>query len=374
MAYCRDCDETFDRGSTYCPRCGSPLVETESAPDSIDDGAESSGRWFEDDATGSTGGWAEADDADGWGGDDESSAAGGWSDGGTGSARGRSGEDVPERRGAEDTTSGGTTTAAAHHETCSRDRNRDPANPEPASSTTSGPRFHESGLVSVGITFPLGKSGKPLLIDTVMSVVYFLIVPLLFSFGYSFRIGRAAARGDADPPSFDDLGGLARDGAVLLGITLAVVVAFVFASVVAGAVGDAIADTPLSGAFDLVVVFGTFAGLYFAGAIVPVLIGTGSPRETVFEYQFVTFALTRHYLLGIVATILFAMFGYVAFFVAAFVLFLSIFGIVLLIPLLIVFPVYLVNALFVVWGYVYNRAAKAGDVESVLPGESLGMT
>ncbi|WP_265112207.1 DUF4013 domain-containing protein [Halosolutus halophilus] len=370
MSYCRDCDETFERGTIRCPRCDSGLVDEESPSDSVDD-------WGGDDPANATEGWFGddgGDSADNWFRDDDADSSRGWSgDDGTGSSSSRSGPDATDRRGVDDATGGGAATAAAHHE-ARESRGPKPTQQEPASAATTGPQFHDADLVSFSVTFPLGKSGKPLLIDTVMSMAYFLIVPMLFSYGYSFRVGRAAARGDSEPPSFDDWGGMAKDGGILFGIGLLGVVVFVVGLVAIGAVDEMMAGSPLAPAFDGVVVLGALAGTYFAGAIGPVLIGTGSLRETVGEFQFATFALTRHYLLGLVITAVVAVVGYVAFLVLLVALVFTIVGILLAIPLVVAFPVYLVNVLFAVWGYVYNRAAKAGDVDPVQPDDSLGIT
>lgn len=369
MPYCPACAETCEQEATFCPACGSELADGGSS-------ANSSDGWTRDDGIDATDGWGrngETDTTEVWERDGEVDATSSWGHDSTDSTDRWSNEEDTSQWGVDDFGTSEITTAAAHHE--ARDAHEPPdsvqGQTEPASPSRTGPRYHDIGLLNFAVTFPIGKRGRPLLLDSVSVFLWFLVLPLFVSYGYSYRVGRAAARGDPDPPSFDDWGGLAKDGVVLVGVVLATFVAFAIVSSVLDAGGAAMGDSSLSQLYDAFVVLGAFVGLYLAGAIVPVLIGTGSLTETFGEFQFVRFALTGHYLKGVVATIGLAVVGYVLFLFLVVTLAFTVVGLLLVIPLLFVYPIYLVNVLFALWGHVYNQAAKAGDVDPVQPEDFL---
>ncbi|WP_049924624.1 DUF4013 domain-containing protein [Halopiger djelfimassiliensis] len=236
-------------------------------------------------------------------------------------------------------------------------------------STSGGDR----DLFDVAFRFPLGRSGRPLLIDSVLIFLGFLVVPLLCSYGYSFRLGRAAARGDPEPPSFEDWGGLGTDGLVLFAVYLAWTVALV--GVMGVAVLGAVPIEDPVGVL-LIVAAGVFIALalgYVGGAIVPVLIGTGSLKESIADWRFVRFAFSIHYLKGILLLVAFSSIAGIAMSIVAFVLVITVFGALLLFPLYYVFTAYLTNMAFAVWGHIYAEAAEAGDVPPVDPDGGLGI-
>lgn len=388
MSYCRDCNETYEQATILCPRCGATLVDGESATKSASgwesDGETDAARGWGSDDTDSTNtrsrdagtdSWSGDHGADSWSGDDGADSRSGetgadsWSGGNETDSR--SGE-TTSLWGSDDATTDETATAAAHHEA---QDSREPVvtQSEPAPPSPTGPQYHQLNLFSFAVKFPIGKEGKPLLIGSMLSILGFLIFPLVFVYGYSIRLGRAAARGDSEPPSFDDLGGLAKDGAVLMRIGLGAVVAFALVASVLDAGGNAIGGSVLSQAYGTIVTISVLAGLYLLGAIVPVLIGTGSLAKTFGEFQFVRFALTGSYFKGVVITTMLAIGGYLAFLIAVFALAITIVGLVVVIPLVIVYPVYLVNVLFATWGHIYNQAGKAGAVDPVQPDDSLGI-
>ncbi|ELY85857.1 DUF4013 domain-containing protein [Natrinema altunense] len=363
MSYCHDCDEEFEPGTILCPECGAKLsgsdddTGTASGWSTDDSGSDDTVGWSStDSASTDTSGWSTdtptTDETSGWSTDDSArDDTSGWSS--TDSTRDDSGwgsGDTAETSGA----------ATAHR--------------EPGPAGASEPRSHDRDIFEFSFAFPLGKGGKPLLIDSVLLLLSFLLVPLLFSYGYSYRVGRAAARGDGDVPSFDDWGGLGTDGLILVGVYLGVALAF---SVLVAAFIGAIAVVGESSALVLVLLaIGTllvFACVYVAGAIVPVLIGTGSLTETFSNGRLLEFALSRHYLKGVVLLFVFWFVLSIAASIVAVVLAITVLGIVLLIPLYFVFTAYTANLAFAMWGYIYNEAAAAGDVEPVAPDASLGL-
>jgi hypothetical protein len=342
MPYCHDCDEGFEVGTILCPDCGSKLAEeggnTESGAEwSSDDSERDETSWTDADSTGGDTGWSNNESA-------SAEANTGWS----------SGESA-----AESTTS------------TIRD---DPVSSADATDQLAS-RRHGTDLFDFSFRFPLGKGGKPLLIDSV--VVFFgtfLLIPLLFAGGYAYRVGRAAARGDEEPPSFDDWGGLGRDGLLLGAIFIgnAIVVSLVLG--VISFAGFAVRDTSA-----LVLLFAGIGFLvlvamsYVAGAIVPVLIGTGSVGKTFSDGRLLDFALSFHYLKGVLAYVAFSIILSIAINVVTFLLSITIIGLVLVVPLVFVVMAYQINLLFAMWGYIYNEAAIAGDVEPVASDASLGL-
>ncbi|WP_049888100.1 DUF4013 domain-containing protein [Natrinema sp. J7-2] len=350
MSYCHDCDEEYEPGTILCPECGGKLTGadndtgTASGWSTDESGSDDTSGWSSNDsARTDTSGWATdtsaSDDTSGWSSTDSTEDDSGW--------------------GSADATA--TSGAATAHR-------------EPGPTAASEPRYHDRDIFEFSFAFPLGKGGKPLLIDSVLLLLSVLLVPLLFSYGYSYRVGRAAARGDGDVPSFDDWGGLGTDGLLLVGVYLGVVLAI---SVLVAAFLGAIAVVGESSALMLTLLaIGTllvFACVYVAGAIVPVLIGTGSLTETFSNGRLLEFALSRHYLKGVVLLFVFWIILSIAASIAAVVLAITVFGIVLLIPLYFVFTAYTANLAFAMWGYIYNEAAAAGDVEPVEPDASLGL-
>ncbi|WP_226006931.1 DUF4013 domain-containing protein [Natrinema salinisoli] len=342
MPYCHDCDEGFEGGTILCPGCGSKL-----AVDRND--AEPKSEWSSDTAESGTSSWSNEDSTGGetsWSSDASASADGatGWS--------------------STDSTVGETTSSI--HE--------DPVATATDADGQSGPRRHDRDLFEFSFTFPLGKDGKPLLIDSVLFFFgTFLLIPLIFAFGYAYRVGRAAARGDEDPPSFDDWGGLGKDGLLLGGLILGITIAF------SAAIGGllfatiAVSDTPslviaIAGVGFLLLL----AGSYLTGAIVPVVIGTGSVGKAFSDGRILEFALSIHYLKGVLAYIAVSVVLSIVVNIVWFVLLITVFGTVLIIPLAFVLMAYQFNLLFAMWGHIYNEAAAAGDVEPVSPDASLG--
>lgn len=233
------------------------------------------------------------------------------------------------------------------------------------------PRFHEEGTLAFALPFPLGRSGKPLLVATGFVVLGAgLIVPWLVAIGYAYRVGRAAARGDATVPSCDDWLEAGKTGVVLvcvgLGVTVGLGAILAVAFGAAGPVGAVLAGV----------------GAYVAGAVVPVAIGTGSVRGTFADRRLLAFACSRYYLKGgllLVATTFALFFSYAAVTTPLYGTIGAIsigypnamIGAVPLFLLLIAVLTYAIVLSAALWGHVYNEAAAAGVVPAVDPDASL---
>lgn len=330
MSYCHECNQEYEPGAMLCSVCGGKLTEDGT-------GAGTTG-WSTDDAgpdetaTGRSSTDAETARTTGWSSDE----------------RGSDWMDTSTRQGAIPT----------------------------ATETTGPSRAGHGGtsLFEFSFTFPFDRSGKPLVIHSVLVFFgLFLVVPMFFALGYSYRVGRAAARGDESLPTFDDWGGMGKDGLILAGVLLGVTITFaamlltlVVAITAVG--GDSLLVVLLVGIGILLVL----AGSYVAGAILPVLIGTGSLQQTFSDGRIVDFALSVHYLKGVLSYIAFSIVLSIAVNVISFVLTITIVGIVLLLPLFFAVTAYQLTLLFTMWGYIYNEAAAAGDVSPVEPDAPLG--
>ncbi|MDS0474726.1 DUF4013 domain-containing protein [Natrinema sp. 1APR25-10V2] len=319
MSYCHDCDEPFEQGTILCPECGSKLAEEGG-------GVEMSSGWSSEESTadGQTEKWSIDESTD------ETAAP----DSGWGSAS----------RAADST-----------------------------ANDASEPTYHDSSLLEFVLEYPFGRGGKPMAISSLLWLCSFLVVPAIFAFGYAYRAGRAAARGDAELPSIDDWGEMGKDGLILFGLYLllsvvltAVLVGFVLVS---AAVEDPLLVVSIGGVGLLLVLVVS----YVSGAIVPVLIGTGSLSKTFSDGLVLEFALSVHYLKGMLFLLLFWIGMSIVANVVATVLVLTLVGIVLLLPLAIVQAAYTTLFTFALWGYIYNEAAEAGDVPPVEPDASLSM-
>jgi len=237
-----------------------------------------------------------------------------------------------------------------------------------------GPAYHETGVLEYGLKFPLGKGGKPLVLDSLLLLASFLLVPLFTSYGYSYRVGRAAARGDEEPPELTDLGGLTIDGLALTVLYIGAMVLGLGAMFAGVLLFEVLPDSPpVVTALTGMSVLAALVGFYVAGAFVPVLFGTGSVSETVRELRFLRFAFTIHYLKGIALVTVLWIASTTALFVLLMLLVISIIGMIVLPFIYLAYAVYITNMSCAVLGYVYNEAAKNGRMPPVDRTDDLGL-
>ncbi|QLG48011.1 DUF4013 domain-containing protein [Natrinema halophilum] len=314
MQYCHDCEMEVERGPMFCPECGSELAANREEGEVTSD-------------------WSSGDPGD---------------DGDT------------------------------FDQTCdseSTDRCENPISEESGQGSTdpSNSRTRTDDVVSFPFSFPLGKNGKPLALNSAFIFFFWLVVPLLTSSGYTYRVGRAAARGDDDPPPFDDWGEMTMDGLLILVGSLVMALPFlvviILIAVALGAVGvSSPLWLPILGTGMLALV-----GIsYVAHATIPVMIGTGSLRKTFSDRRVLTFAFSLHYLKGALLLFVFGSVLYIAFGIIASILFLTVIGMPLLIVLVPLMCAYAMEMQFTLWGRIYNEAADAGAVPPVDQDDPLG--
>lgn len=194
--------------------------------------------------------------------------------------------------------------------------------------------------------YPKERGWKPVIISGLLVLASFLIIPILLLWGYSYRVGRAAATGHPAPPEYGDWGGLAVDGLrffVLMfipGLLWLIIVGII--SVILPPLGFIAA----------------LAMYWFVGAFMTAFMGSGSVREAFTDGQ-VTNLLSSTYFLK-------AWLGFILFIIAMWILMvISIFTIV---GWLFVFG-YLVAAIGAYWGHVHYLAVKEGIVSAPTPYE-----
>ncbi|WP_254272998.1 DUF4013 domain-containing protein [Haloarcula marina] len=209
-----------------------------------------------------------------------------------------------------------------------------------------------------GLHYSLRGGYEPMLLGSIVALVGLVVPPLsLFTYGYAFRLTRAAAAGDPDPPAFDGLKRLFVDG--LRGVVGVLVVGGV--TLVVGASVAAVAEqVGLGGAAtDFAVAVVALAGLYVAPAVLTAYAATGRLSRALSGRHAGAFATSKRYLEGFLgwAVLLFA----VTLLWLASVL--TIVG-----PAVVTTFAGYVFAGF--WGYQYHAAADDGVVPPVAPADS----
>lgn len=209
MPYCVECGEEVDEGYEFCPNCGH---EVDRSPP--EDATDSGGGTPDD-------GVDEVDDGtDEWGAAD---AGGSASDEGAGAAA----DDAPETWG----TASNEETTTTGHATASSDAIHEPietADPDVGGTgygapetDVDGPSPHRDGAFSFAAGYAVKDSYDALLIGAVIEFFgSFIPFIALMVRGFGFRLAKAAARGQTEPPEFGDYGQMFVDGFRVLAVLL----------------------------------------------------------------------------------------------------------------------------------------------------------
>lgn len=222
-------------------------------------------------------------------------------------------------------------------------------------SNSGGGDPHDDGIFEFALKYPMSNDLGPLVFGSLMMLLSVFVLPMLALYGYAYRVGRAAARGDDSVPDFDDWGALMKNGLLyvvaLLPFTIALMVGF------AALFGIASQLDPGPVLYGLVLVGGLLllVASYVGGAIVPTFVATGSVTETYKDLRFVKIAFSKDFLVGFLVLMVLNSIISTAVSVVVMVLFFSVVGILLLIPLSIGFlplSVYLTYLTTALWGYV----------------------
>lgn len=198
---------------------------------------------------------------------------------------------------------------------------------------------------------------------------YVLLVPMIYVYGYAYRLGRGAARGDEDPPAGDDWGPILVDGLVLGVLYIALAIVGVFLLLVLNVIAFVPATVTDSGVVVgigmLVLISTSFAFVWILGSILFALVGTGSVGETFSGLFFLKIGATVEYVTVVVVFVLIQVLMYVVLFATA----ITVVGI-LLWPFVFAYTVYME---FTLLGYMYNRGARAGKFDPARPDDPIAL-
>ncbi|MFW5964677.1 MAG: DUF4013 domain-containing protein [Natronomonas sp.] len=304
MPYCQQCDKTVDDGR-YCPDCGSELVQPSAGRD----------QWGTERETGSDAGASE------WG--DPGETAGGRSE---------------------------------------------PQTARPAEAND-GEDYFQKGPLGFALTYPVGDGWEQMLISAgLLFLAGLVIFPFVFVYGYAYRLGRAAIRGDHRPPEYGDWGGLFVDGLLVSIVGIPVFIAGLLAIAVPFGLSTAL-DAP---SVVLLAIPLYLATLYVGGGVLPTFMATGSVTGTYSDLRFLEFVKTANYLKALVFGFL-AVFGITLAMMLVFVvLLITVVGILLAFPLLILVQPFVVFIPFLLFAYFYRESMLEGIVPELKNESSLG--
>lgn len=198
------------------------------------------------------------------------------------------------------------------------------------------------------------------LIGGILSLLSFLLIPILFVFGYFLRVLNRSVAGEDDPPIFDDWGDLGVKGLLAFVVTVAYYLVPAIAFVVLGGVGalTGSGDAAAAGLGLAVVVAGLlFVALtYVYPAALTNFARTGSAGDAFAFGDISSVVLSGEYLAAWLV-------GFVIFVGGFFVI-----GVLSLIPLLgtvagVFLNFYIQVAAYRVFGLAFRRAAESEDTD-----------
>lgn len=220
--------------------------------------------------------------------------------------------------------------------------------------------YVEDGRVNYAVKFPFSDGWGALGISAICYLGSFLIVPLFIITGYLYRITEAAAWGDTLQPRFDEYGDMIKSGFFyfllyfLYGVVGAVVLVGLFAVGV-----EAGAEAP----FILLALLFGLVWAYFGPAVLTLYPVTGSFSQALSPSRITDFALTGKYFGAFLLFIALNFAIQLVFTIVFFVLAITVVGILLAIPLSIVFTPYVLYLTGSYWGGTYYEAAQEGLVD-----------
>lgn len=210
----------------------------------------------------------------------------------------------------------------------------------------------EMDVFEFSFKYPLANGYTPILIGLLLTVLGFLVIPYFMFFGYTYRVGRAAALGKASPPEIGDYWGLLADGFRLF---------VAFGILVVPAMIAYLALFLLEQYVLAMLIY--VPAILVASAIVPIFYGTGSVRGVYGDFRFLRFLATSNFWIGLAYQLGIGFLAYIALIVGSLILLITIVGIPVALALWMVFPVYFALLQAALWGRIYHDAAEAGAVD-----------
>lgn len=218
----------------------------------------------------------------------------------------------------------------------------------------------ELDVFEFSFKYPLARGLKPIGIGVLLMFAGFLIVPYFMFMGYTYRVGRSAAIGNASPPAFEDFWGLAADGLrlfVAIGILMVPgMIAYVALFLLEQYVLAYLIYIPM---------------MLLVTAINPIFYGTGSVRGVYGDFRFLRFLTTSNFWIGLAYLLGISFLSYIALFVVSIILAITLIGIPVAFALWMVFPVYFALLSAALWGRIYHDAAESGAVDGPLEPETI---
>lgn len=220
--------------------------------------------------------------------------------------------------------------------------------------------YFAKGPLGFTFTYPIAKGWAPIIITGVFVFFSWLLIPYFLIYGYCYRLGRAAIRGDQEPPQYEDWVQLFVDGILLFLVTLP----FVFALLLVGGIPMLIAIE--SGMWSLLILSVLFylVGAFIGGGIVPTFMATGSVVETYRGFRFLEFVTTMSYIKSIVLIVVANIIAGLVLGGIAIALTITIIGILLLVPIYFISLPFFMFIPYLVFAYYYKEAV---ELETVPP-------
>jgi len=216
-----------------------------------------------------------------------------------------------------------------------------------------------TSLGAFSLKYPLSAGWKSLGIGAIIAIfTAIILLPIIFLWGYRYRIARAGARGDDSAPEFDNFGNVIWNGVVLVGAFLPYVLVAGLLTVVVAALGSAISET----AATVMLIFWIIAVNYVGIAIHPTFVATGSIKQTYAGGLFIKVAATREYLIGVLVGFVLRLLVGIAMFVLLIVSIITLIGPFIVFALWYAYDEYIPGA---VWGYVAHSLAERDVLPAV---------
>jgi len=217
----------------------------------------------------------------------------------------------------------------------------------------------EDGKVGYSLRFPFTDDYGALVLGGLCNLLSILVVPLFTLWGYTYDVTEFAGRGETTQPEFEEFLDLTKRGVLYFLVAMVVPLIGTALGVALFVLGDSLqvqsAVAVLGAGLTLVL-------LYIYPAVLTLYPVTGSATEALSPERIVDFAFTSTYVISFLVYFVLSVVLYFLYYAAFFVLFLTVIGIVLLIPLVLGFTPYFLYFTGVFWGATYYEAEQKGLV------------
>lgn len=228
--------------------------------------------------------------------------------------------------------------------------------------------YFQKGPIGFSFSYPIADGWTPILITAGLIFFSWLLIPYLFIYGYAYRLGRAAMRGDSRPPEYDDWVGLLVDGVLLI----VVMIPYMLVIAVFVGIPFALAISLESIGIGLLAGVLYFVAIYVGAGILPTFMATGSVVETYRGLRFLEFVRTMSYLKALALIVILSIVISIIVGIVALILLITIIGILLLVPLYLLVGPFVTFLPFLMFAYYYREALEKEEVSPMSRSEELG--